>query len=265
MSAMDGGRSLEVRAEILKLARLLGRAPDEFEYLESVAARDLRELREQVTEVLFDAHLGALKRLAAASRLLPVALVAQMGERVFGALLSARIAGLLDPDRALEMAARLPDEFLADVAIEIDPRRASAVISRIPAERIAAVTRELVARGEYVTMGRFVGHLPPESIRASLGATEPLDTLQVALVLENKDRLEDLLDLLGPERLEQMIAGAESAGLELEALELLDLLPDSRRREIAAMPALRRRLDAHGFSGLPSPAERERAQARRRG
>lgn len=264
MSGTRVSQSLEVRAEILKLARLLGREPEEFSYLEPLTPRDLRQLREQVTEVLFDANLGALKRLAAASRLLPVALVAQMGERVFGPLLSARIAGLLDPDRAVEMASRLPDAFLADVAIELDPRRASAVIARIPPQRIAAVSRELVARGEYVTMGRFVGHLPAESIRASLGATEPVDTLQVALVLENKEGLEDLLDLLGPERLEEMIAAAQSAGLQLEALELLDLLPEARRREIAAIPALQERLAAHGFSELPSPAERERARARHR-
>lgn len=207
MSGTRVSQSLEVRAEILKLARLLGREPEEFSYLEPLTPRDLRQLREQVTEVLFDANLGALKRLAAASRLLPVALVAQMGERVFGPLLSARIAGLLDPDRAVEMASRLPDAFLADVAIELDPRRASAVIARIPPQRIAAVSRELVARGEYVTMGRFVGHLGDEALGAALGALDDKALLDTLLVMEDRpdvDRLTRLTDRGRVERLAEM-------------------------------------------------------------
>jgi hypothetical protein len=216
------GQSIEVRAELLKLARLLGRAPDELAYLEAIGLTELRRLREQVTETLFDSHLGALNRLASASRLLPVGVVAQMGEKVFGPLLSARITGLLDPDRAVDVAARLPDGFLADVAVELDPRRASAVIARIPAQRIAAVTRELLARGEYVTMGRFVGHLPDESLQAAVDVSGPEDLLQVALVLENRDRLGDLLEMVGPERTEQILAAAERAALGAEARELLE-------------------------------------------
>jgi hypothetical protein len=216
------GQSIEVRAELLKLARLLGRAPDELAYLEAIGLTELRRLREQVTETLFDSHLGALNRLASASRLLPVGVVAQMGEKVFGPLLSARITGLLDPDRAVDVAARLPDGFLADVAVELDPRRASAVIARIPAQRIAAVTRELLARGEYVTMGRFVGHLPDESLQAAVDVSGPEDLLQVALVLENRDRLGDLLEMVGPERTEQILAAAERAELGAEARELLE-------------------------------------------
>lgn len=221
MTRAQVSEHIELRAEILKLARLLGRAPEEFAYLEALSAAELGRLREQVTELLFDSHLGTLNRLAAASRLLPTGAVAQMGEKVFGPLLSARITGRLDPDKAVDVAARLPDAFLADVAIELDPRRASEVIARIPPERIGAVSAELVARGEYVTMGRFVGHLPAASIRAALDASDPADTLQVALVLENKDRLGELLELLGPERLEEMLAAADRQELGAEARELL--------------------------------------------
>ncbi len=106
-------------------------------------------------------RIGAtLSRLAAASKLLPVGLVATLGERAFGPVLSARITGLLDPGRAVEVAQRLPVDFLADIAVDLDPRRASAVIARIPPQQIGEVTRELVRRHESVTMGRFVGHLP---------------------------------------------------------------------------------------------------------
>ncbi len=89
--------TLEARAEILKLSRLLGREAEGFTYLDGMPSAEIRLLREQITDVLFTAHGPALSRLATASRLLPVALVATLGEKVFGPVLSARVAGLLDP------------------------------------------------------------------------------------------------------------------------------------------------------------------------
>jgi hypothetical protein len=71
----------------MRLARLLQRKPESLAYLEPLPVEDLRELhelRERLTEALFDAHAGSLRRVAAASRLLPVGLSASMGERVFG-------------------------------------------------------------------------------------------------------------------------------------------------------------------------------------
>lgn len=145
------------------LARLLRRDPTELEYLLEVPANDLAALRERVTDVLFDAHGQLLGRLAAASKLLPIGVVATIGERAFGPVLAARVAGLLEPSRAVEMAVKLPVAFLADIAVELDPRRASAVIGQIPASQIAAITPALISRGEHVTMGRFVGRLSPGS------------------------------------------------------------------------------------------------------
>ena len=128
--------ALEARAEILKLARVLGREAGDLDYLEQIPSADIRALREQVTDVLFRAHGQALSRLAAASKLLPVGLVATIGERAFGPVLSARMTGMLEPARAVEMAAKLPVTFLADVAVNLDPRRASEVIAKIPAPRL---------------------------------------------------------------------------------------------------------------------------------
>ena len=224
--------TLEARAEILKLSRLLGRQADGFAYLEGMPSAEIRLLREQVTDVLFTAHGPALSRLAAASRLLPVALVATLGEKVFGPVLSARVAGLLDPGRAVEMASRLPIGFLADVAIELDPRRASEVIGRIPPEQIAAITRELIGRGEYVTMGRFVGHLSSDAIVSAVGVMDDTALLRVAFVLESKDSLEDLVGVLPSERLDGIIEAAANADLWPEVLDLLGHLALTQRREL---------------------------------
>ena len=58
--------TLEARAEILKLSRLLGREAGQLTYLEGMPSAEIRLLREQVTDVLFTAHGPALSRLAAA-------------------------------------------------------------------------------------------------------------------------------------------------------------------------------------------------------
>lgn len=184
-------------AEIVKLARLLHRDPEQFAYLERVPPEDLRALREQATEALFTAHEAALRRLVAASKLLPAALVASLGQRTFGPMLSARIAGLLDPERAVEIAGKMPTEFLAEIAVELDPRRASAVIAGIPAERIFEITAELTRREEYVTMGRFVAHLSDPALDAALSALDDEALSQTMFVLEDggsDDRLARVLE-----------------------------------------------------------------------
>src|SRR5579884_3252370 len=177
-------RESGLQPEIVKLARLLHRDPEQLSYLEQVPPGDLGLLREQVTEALFNAHDGTLRRLAAASRLLPAGLVASLGQGTFGPMLSARIAGLLEADRAVEIAAKMPTAFLADVAVELDPRRASAVIAGIPPERIFEITAELERRGEYVTMGRFVGHLSDAALHTALEALDDEAFSKTMFVIE---------------------------------------------------------------------------------
>lgn len=186
-----------VTAEMAKLARLLHREPGSLAYLQSLSEPELRALRERVTEALFDAHSASLRRLAAASRLLPVGLSASLGETVFGPLLSARLTGLLEPSRAADMAARLPTAFLADVAVELDPRRAAGVIGRLAPEQVAPITAELVRREEYVTMGRFAGYLSDAGLAAALDVMDDVSLGEVVFVLEQPDRL---LARLTPER-----------------------------------------------------------------
>jgi hypothetical protein len=224
--------ALQAHTEVMKVARLLQREPESLEYLESLEVEDLRELRERVTETVFDAHTGSLRRLAAASRLLPVGLSASMGESVFGPLLSARLTGLLDPGRAAEMASRLPPPFLADVAVELDPRRASDLIATIAPALIGQITAELVARREYVTMGRFVGHLGDEAIAASLATMDDEAVLQVAFVLEDRAQLKRLLSKLPKDRWAGVIAAAAREGLWLEALDMLNHLSKRQRKDM---------------------------------
>ena len=223
---------LQAHAEVMKLARLLGREPEELAYLEQLPPDDLLALRDSVTETLYDANGGALGRLAAASRLLPAGLTATIGHRAFGPLLSARLAGLLDTDKAVDVAARLPPPFLADVAVELDPRRASDLIASMAPALIGRVTAELVARREYVTMGRFVGHLSDAAIVAALAAMDDEAVLQTAFVIEDRSQLSRLFAKLPKDRPAGVVAAAAAEGLWLEALDLLNHLHTRQRKEM---------------------------------
>jgi hypothetical protein len=224
--------ALQARAEIRKLSRMLGRESAGLDYLEAVPLADLRALRGQITDVLWNADGTAIDKVAAAAKLIPSAISAAISERAFGPLLSAQLAGRLEPSRAVAVAGKLSTDFLADVAVELDPRRTSAVIAGIPARRIGAITAELVRRAEYVTMGQFVGHLGDEALRAALDEMSDADVLRVGFVLEDKGGLDRLVGLLSAGRMDGIIAAAAEEDLWIEALDLLAHLSPAHRRRI---------------------------------
>lgn len=188
--------------EIRKLARVLGVPPERLAYLDGLPAADLRVLRDKVTTALFDAHLGVLERMAGASKLLPSPLLAKMAERVFGPLLSARIAGLVDVSRGIDIAKRLDPRFLADVAAELDPRRASGIIAGMPASVVVKVAAELTRRKDWITIAQFVDHLPESSITATLDALGDEALLEVAAMVDDPSRVHYIADLLPAHRLD---------------------------------------------------------------
>jgi hypothetical protein len=224
--------ALQARAEILKLARMLDCEPGELAYLERIAVGDLRALRARIVEVLWDDDNAVLSRIAAASKLLPVPIIATIAQRAFGPLLAARLTALIEPSRAVDVAGRLPTEFLADIAVELDPRRAGSVLVSLEPARVGAITRVLVERGEEVTMGGFVGHLGDDAIRAALAEMDDATLLRVGFMLEDKGRLPLLVSLLPEQRVRGLIAAAAEAELWVEALDLLGHLSAEQRAMI---------------------------------
>ena len=220
------------RAEILKLARVLRVAPERLDYLGDAAAADVARVRELLIDRLYDGDHKRLSGLANASRHLPDALVATISERVFGPLLSARVSGLLDPERAVALARRMPVAFLAELGAEIDPRRVSDVIARLPVETVAGGAREMAKRGEHVAMGRFVGHLSDTAIEACLEELSEADLLRTGFVLEGTDANDRVLALLSDERVARLGAVAEQEGLEEEARFMLEQLGDEQRARL---------------------------------
>ncbi len=228
---------LNVEVEILKLARLVSCEPAELAYLRQVDPQDIRDLREQVTVVMFDADRQMLQRVAAAARLIPTKLAAIVGERAFGPLLCARLTGLLEPSRAVDVAARLPTPFLADLAVELDPRRASRVIAEIPPKQIGEITKVLAEREEYIAMGGFVGHLSEAALRAAIAVVSDETLLRTAYVIESKGSIGALVATLPDERLESIIATAAAADLWIEALDVLGHVSERQRGQLGDIAA----------------------------
>lgn len=228
------------KAEILKLARLLGVGEADLSYLGELDADSIRAFREQVSSRLFDADEARLQRVAMASKLLPTPLIALIAEHVFGALLCARVAGLMAPDRAAEVAQRLRTGFLADVTLEIDPRHVREVIKRIPISRIVEVALELAQRGEFVTLARFVDDVSTEAIKAVMDKlTDNAALLHIAFFVEDKTRLNELVGFLPENRLRDIVllAADESQDLWSEALALMNYVSPEWRARLGDLAA----------------------------
>jgi hypothetical protein len=228
---------LERGAEITKLARLLDVPTDELSYLAEVPSAALAAFREQVADRLFGGDAERLKRVAAASKLLPLPLAVKLAQLAFGPMLCAATAGLLEPPRAAKISGKMPVPFLADVATMMDPRRAAAVIAAVPTPVVVAVGRELISREEYVMMGRFVGLLSQPTLRAAVPAIESDEALlHTAFVLEDKDRLDDLL-AVARDRVVNLIHTAHAHDMWGEALDLISHLDLANRAELADIAA----------------------------
>jgi hypothetical protein len=218
--------------ERVKLARTLGVDIDELAYVDALDVAQLRALRDAISARLFDDAKPALSRVAAGSKLLPTGLVARVGEKVFGAMLCARIAGLLAPPHALAIALHMPDAFLAQVSAMIDPRTAGEVVAAIPAPRIVAVARVLVGARDFVTMARFVDYLSPATIKDVIDSIPAeLDLLHIAAYVESRDKLAELVGQLEEPRVHAMLRALRDADATdmRNALAVAEMLDDTWR------------------------------------
>ncbi|HEY4057841.1 MAG TPA: hypothetical protein VGM39_14605 [Kofleriaceae bacterium] len=221
------------RAELAKLAHLFGR-----DIQLELDATELRTLRTAVSARLFDDSRPVLQRVATGSRLLPTALVAKVGEAVFGATLCAQIAGLLSTNYALDLALRMSDPFLAKVSAAIDPRSAGEVVKRIPADRIVAVGQQMLERGDYVSLARFVDYLSEETLTAVIASIpDEIDLLRIGAYVESSTKLRELVGGLAIDRTRRMLAAVPSAGPErrLELLTITEQLDPEQRERLAGI------------------------------
>ena len=194
-------------AEMDKLARLLGVSAEQIApEMYQLPAVQVREIRRAVSERLFRLDEHVFRRLARIANLLPTWAVLWLAQRRFGPLISARIAGLMTARKAARAAGRMPANFLADVSLELDPRYARDILAQLSATQIVAIVQVLIARGEYMTMGRFVDYLADDTIRAVLNAVPDEEHLvRIAYYMESKNRIDHVVRMMPIERLRRAI------------------------------------------------------------
>lgn len=227
---------LRAHGEARRLAALLG--ADEAQVLDLVGDLPpgaIRALRERTVAVLHDAEGDRLRGIAAAAGLLPAPVAASLAERAMGPVLCALLAGTVDRRRTADIARRLPDPFLAEVAVHLDPRRVADVVASLPPARVAAVARELTARGEFVTMAQFVDHLSDDALAAAVDAIGDEALLRTAFVVDEPGRVDAVVAGLPDERLAGLLAAARGAQLWFEAIALVAELDPEQQARLARL------------------------------
>lgn len=224
--------SLDAQSEVVKLARELQAPPGTLDGLAVLPPDDLRRLRRLAGDALHDAHRAAFHRAAAATAVLPVGLTARLAQTLIGPYLAARIAAEMPTDRAVRLATHLEVAFLAEVCLSLDPGRVADTVRALPDDRVVAVGTTLLARGEHVTLGKFVEVVRPSVLdRMTERIEDPAALLAIAAAIEARHRLDDLMTRIDDERLSAMVdvAAATDQVAAMEAV-VAHLGPVNRRR-----------------------------------
>lgn len=245
--------NLESHAEVMKLARLLDTSPERLDYLGRLDPADTRALRERANDVFHedDRRLG---RVALASRIPPAPVTAWIAQHLFGPLLCARVAGLLDTRHAVNLAKRMPPPFLAQLAMHLDPRRARDIIFALPPALIGKVAAELDRRDEHIAMGRFVGNMTDDALLACFAVIDSPTLLRISYFVEEKDQLDHVVGLLEIDRVREAIRSASEEDLWPQALDLLTRVSPAQAGELADLAADE---DDYVLEGMVAAAQRD--------
>jgi len=219
--------------ELRKLAHALDLPPERLDMLAGLPVQDVRALRLQVSDALFEADKPAFVRVAALSKAVPGALAARLTQAVLPPIIAARVAELLDADRAADMVGRLSEAYVAEVAMRMDASRAPHVVEAMPPARVGAVARELARREEWVVIGGFVSVVSPDALAASVAEFTGEMLLRIGFVLDDVSRFDEIGDLLTDDQLDELLAAAGSSGLWAELAELVSHLTGPRLVRLA--------------------------------
>lgn len=225
---------LASRIEITKLARELRTDEATLAFLEDRTPAELRDLRAVLSDAMFARHQDRVTRLAGLSRMLPVPLTAKIAQLALGPMLSARVAGVMDPREAAKLAGHLDPGFLAELSVSLDPTRVAGIVELLPADLVVDVGRRLLTAGEHLVLGRFVAVVDSAvALRVVDGAT-PADLLQVALFTEEPAALDAIVLQLDDDALAGVVRAAADAEAYDAAVGLLaSLSPEACARLVA--------------------------------
>lgn len=227
------------RSETLRLARVLGVEPEELDILQDAPVEALAELRTTVQDRLLERSREEFERAVALGDKIPRGLAATLAQRAMGPVLGGRAAALLRAEMAVELAKRLPAEFLADVAVHVDLRHVGPLVGGIPTDTMEATGRVLRDREEWIVLSAFVGFVPDDKLAQLLGVFDGEALLKGGFVIEDVSRLDPVVALLPDARIDELLDAANTLELWPEAFALCGHLgPEQAARVLVAIERL---------------------------
>ncbi|CAN5495137.1 hypothetical protein BH23ACT9_BH23ACT9_04480 [soil metagenome] len=222
-----------VQLEIRRLARMLTLEPDALSGLANLPVEDLRTLRGQVASKLFDEGADSWDRAVAVSGIVPSGLAAKLSQGALGPVLAARVTSLVDTDRAVDIASKLPAGFMADTAVNIDPRSVTGLVVQLPPTTIAEVGAVLAERGEWLVMADFVAAVTLPALRTTIDSLDEEAILRAGVLLEDPERVTQVVAMLSASRIIELRRVAVDEGLEDHLAHISGVVDDDQRARLS--------------------------------
>lgn len=226
--------SIAHRAEVQRLARVLGVTPDELDFLTAAPTESLAELRAHVLDRLLERSRSEFERAVRLAQHIPRGLAAKLTEHALGPVLGGRTAALISAEMAADLAARLPAPFLAEIAVHVDLRHVGPLVGGIPTHTLGGAGTVLREREEWIVLAAFVGHVPATKLASLLDLFDGEALLRAGFVIEDVTRLDAVVELLPDQRLDDLLAAAHAHGIWPEAIALVSHLGEAQGDRIIA-------------------------------
>lgn len=225
----------ETSVEITRLAALLRCPESSLQFLAGQPQEALRELRDKLTDRLFDANRDILLGLAKTTKIVPGGVAAKIATMAFPPQLAARVAGVMETDAAVSLASRVPLTFLADLAPSLDPRRITPILEKLSPQLLVDAGELLGQRGEYIAMADFVGVLTDEQIARTLGVLSDEALVHTGQVIEDPARVATILQMLSHKRLRGVVEATARLDNWEAVRRALPHLSDATRTAVRAI------------------------------
>lgn len=219
---------LRRQLELERLAEELSTTADQLDGLSGVDADDLAHLRHEFASGLVAHHAPVFDSFAHASNLVPAALAARITRHVIGPALAGRMASSMDGERAATIMGHLDTPFLADACRTLSAEAATQLVPAISDDQVVATSRELAARDDHTTLGRFVDAIDDRRLRLVLEALgAPRHLLLAGAATDTGAALDRVIGLLEPARRAAIVTAAPDHP-EAAANVLVRISPASR-------------------------------------
>ena len=229
---------IETQAELLKLSRLLETDEADMAFLDGQDLNALAAFRNSVSSFFYEQHQDSYQRLAGISKLVPTGASAKLATTVLGSVLAAGIASELPAERAIKLADKLPDDFLAKLCIHLEPTYSRALLAAMPDKIVATVAKALLAMNEHITLARFVAVIQPSALKAVTSTVNDGEAMvKIALYLEDKSKLDTLLGLLSETQQKATLKAATDHELWPAVLSLNEHLNTELRGQMGNLVA----------------------------